>query len=360
MVGTIKRNKLIKKAYKKYIILFIAVILLVVFFVIWQRFISYSIESAELSNIILRDINSEDKNKKNGKPCVMAVFEGDKVSSEETPAGRIYSGIKKRASDFSLKAVELARHVYQDDEFTLGSYFQDAPKYIICHVDSPILDNIFSLGYSPIQHTKHFYVMKYHRTLTVFIVRHGETDANVRHILQGSGGDFELNENGIEQAAALGQELSNIDFNAAYTSALMRTRQTAQYILSENKYWDTRKKAVALSLLNDNSWGEAEGMVYATAVEKFGENSMNLGAIDDSDYVSPIGAETKYQAVNRFGWAMQSIVNDASKDGENILVVAHSSIAWWIQYATGVQTNLNNTDCVKLQFTDGTWTLKKY
>ena len=93
------------------------------------------------------------------------------------------------------------------------------------------------------------------------------------------------------------------------------------------------------------------------AIATFGAEALDLGAIDDASYQSPIGAETKYSAVGRFRWAMQGVVNSAGNDGTNALVVAHSSIVWWIQYATGVEMELDNADYVKLSFTDGVWSV---
>ena len=44
--------------------------------------------------------------------------------------------------------------------------------------------------------------------LRLILVRHGQTDANLNHLLQGQS-DGRLNAGGIEQAAALGERLKD-------------------------------------------------------------------------------------------------------------------------------------------------------
>ncbi|UCZ54831.1 histidine phosphatase family protein [Bacillus shivajii] len=65
--------------------------------------------------------------------------------------------------------------------------------------------------------------------LNIYLTRHGETQWNKENRLQGSK-DSELTDNGIENAIMLGKRLSNIDFNAIYSSTSERAFQTAKYI----------------------------------------------------------------------------------------------------------------------------------
>ena len=55
----------------------------------------------------------------------------------------------------------------------------------------------------------------------VYIVRHGETDANRQGIIQGQL-DTQLNEQGYQQAAIVGEYLKSIPFTAAFTSDAQR------------------------------------------------------------------------------------------------------------------------------------------
>jgi len=60
---------------------------------------------------------------------------------------------------------------------------------------------------------------------TVYIIRHGETDSNIRHTCIGHK-DIELNENGKMQAQELCQRLSEVHFDAIYSSPLTRAIST--------------------------------------------------------------------------------------------------------------------------------------
>ena len=61
------------------------------------------------------------------------------------------------------------------------------------------------------------------------MVRHGQTAANSRQLLQGRS-DYPLNETGREQAAAAAEMLSGIRFSKVYSSPLVRAVQTARII----------------------------------------------------------------------------------------------------------------------------------
>ena len=90
-------------------------------------------------------------------------------------------------------------------------------------------------------------------TKEIFIVRHGETEFNKLHIVQGSGVDSSLNDTGRAQAAALFETYKEIDFDLVYTSKLVRTRETAQLFLDKNI------PHIEDSDINEISWGIFEG-----------------------------------------------------------------------------------------------------
>ncbi|KAJ7080359.1 phosphoglycerate mutase-like protein [Mycena belliarum] len=64
----------------------------------------------------------------------------------------------------------------------------------------------------------------------IYVVRHGETQANRDGVVQGQL-DTELNAAGLEQARRVARALRAVHFDAAYSSDLLRALKTAQIIL---------------------------------------------------------------------------------------------------------------------------------
>lgn len=164
----------------------------------------------------------------------------------------------------------------------------------------------------------------------IYMVRHGRTYANEQGLLMGGDGNAELTPEAVDQAKAVGQALSDVSFDHAYTSTLGRTIDTASYLLEGAKQDDVARQQIRD--LDDISWGDAEGYTKQQFME---ENNLDefpdaFGDTDDADFVSPIHAETKYHFYQRFNNGMQQIIDDI-KPGENVLVVAHSSMQFWLE-----------------------------
>ena len=71
--------------------------------------------------------------------------------------------------------------------------------------------------------------------MRIYVIRHGETDANVRGILVGRT-DWPLNEKGRALARITGRALREVRFDRVFTSPLSRARETAQIMLAENAH----------------------------------------------------------------------------------------------------------------------------
>ena len=69
--------------------------------------------------------------------------------------------------------------------------------------------------------------------MLIYIVRHGETNLNVRGVVQGWL-DEPLNENGRFLAAVTGQNMKGIHFDACISSPFVRAAETAEIILRES------------------------------------------------------------------------------------------------------------------------------
>jgi len=99
---------------------------------------------------------------------------------------------------------------------------------------------------------------------TIYFTRHGETEWNVKKMIQGIK-DIPLNKKGEEQARLLGGKLKNIKFDAVFSSDLIRAKRTAEIIILE------KKLAVQMTkTLRERYFGKFEGQSFG------GEKNKNI------------------------------------------------------------------------------------
>ena len=88
---------------------------------------------------------------------------------------------------------------------------------------------------------------------TIYLVRHGQTNFNLKGIVQGSGIDSELNETGHKQAQRFYNHFKEVPFEVAYVSELKRTHQSiAPFTLGG-------LNQIIMPELNEINWGILEG-----------------------------------------------------------------------------------------------------
>ena len=66
--------------------------------------------------------------------------------------------------------------------------------------------------------------------MILYFVRHGESEANVQHVISNRASTFALTERGREQAQNLAGQLSDIPFTAIFSSPILRARETAEIL----------------------------------------------------------------------------------------------------------------------------------
>jgi len=89
--------------------------------------------------------------------------------------------------------------------------------------------------------------------MKIYLVRHGETDSNKRKIIQGSGIDGSLNDNGRLQAQQFFNHYKNVKFDAIYTSSLLRTQETmTPFLIKGQPIYQNED-------INEIKWGIHEG-----------------------------------------------------------------------------------------------------
>ena len=166
--------------------------------------------------------------------------------------------------------------------------------------------------------------------LKLYIVRHGKTLFNEKHLIQGCC-DSPLTEEGIQQAKKLHNELENIPFNACYVSPMHRAIETATTIIQD--------RDIPLFInnnLKEFSFGSIEGD---------GEEKLK--------FIYPIMQEKKvdgFDGDNMLDFTKRILkgldeIHQSNSDG-NILIVTHSGV---ITALLSTISNLPKKDIVHIK-----------
>ncbi len=147
--------------------------------------------------------------------------------------------------------------------------------------------------------------------MKLYLVRHGQTDFNIRDISQGRV-NTELNETGRAQARELAQKLKGKKFDAYYVSPLSRARDTARIIT------DGKADFIVDDLLIERSFGDFDGKVVNLG-EKVGD------LYDLKANISTGGIEPFSDVLSRTKQFLDKIKSSHAPDAE-ILIVAHGAL----------------------------------
>ena len=153
----------------------------------------------------------------------------------------------------------------------------------------------------------------------IYLVRHGQTDWNLQHRVQGRA-DIELNQTGIEQAEAVAQKLSDVKIDVCFASPLKRALKTAQIIHKGEIIIDER--------IIERGNGELEGRT------DWKEQGVNFNDPNEKRFK----IETLPELENRLSSFWNEILAKYQK--QNVLVVTHAGTAMWSQvYLYGMPEN---------------------
>ncbi len=149
---------------------------------------------------------------------------------------------------------------------------------------------------------------------TLYIIRHGQTDLNLRGIVQGRGVNSPLNDTGRKQAQAFYTFYKDEGFDKIYTSTLLRTHQTVEPFLQ------TGLPMEALAGLDEIGWGIYEGKEQTREIMEGFSNLIarwRSGKLD----VCVDGGETPIQLAERQRVALDHILS--KKEEERVLICMH-------------------------------------
>jgi len=150
---------------------------------------------------------------------------------------------------------------------------------------------------------------------TLYFVRHGETDYNLRRIMQGRRINGPLNNTGRRQARALARRFADTPFDAIYASSLRRAEETAAIIAAHHP--DTPFHT--LDALQEMSWGVYEGQPAQQVADAFDAITASWQEGRFEERVE--GGESILEVQQRALEAMDHILSHHA--GEQVLVVTH-------------------------------------
>ncbi len=145
--------------------------------------------------------------------------------------------------------------------------------------------------------------------VTIYVLRHGETDWNQQGRVQGST-DNSLNAKGREQAAAVASQLATVSVDHIYSSGLTRAIQTADA-------FKDKAPVTPQPMLNERSFGIYEGKIEKDVAKEWGSRLTSL--TDDME-----GGESLASIAKRVSAATREIV--ARHSGGTVMIVAHGGV----------------------------------
>ena len=141
--------------------------------------------------------------------------------------------------------------------------------------------------------------------MKIYVVRHGETDWNNKHLVQGLI-DNPLNEKGREQAKNISEFFKDKNIKKFYSSPLCRAVETLEIIKKENKI---NAPTITLNGFLERDFGSLEG----AKVKDF---------LSLKDPQSEPGYEQNKDLEKRVMDAFDTVINS----GENSIITAHAHV----------------------------------
>jgi len=151
-------------------------------------------------------------------------------------------------------------------------------------------------------------------TKKIYIVRHGQTDFNLKGIVQGSGVDSSLNDHGRLQAQFFFEMYKGIAFDKIYTSTLRRTQETIAPFIQRGIPFET------LSGLNEISWGKKEGQAITPEEDEYYNYMLSQWQKGDTS-LRIEGGESPDEVVIRMKPAVSHIMSKQNE--QTILICMH-------------------------------------
>ncbi len=152
----------------------------------------------------------------------------------------------------------------------------------------------------------------------LYILRHGRTDWNDKHKIQGHT-DIPLNDEGCRMAEKAAEEYKDVHFDICFCSPLIRARETADILL----------KGRDIPIVYDNrliemSFGDYEGVENSFDIP---DCPINVLFREPDKYIDPPGgAESLDDLFARTGTFLREKAYPLTDQGKDVLIVGHGAM----------------------------------
>ncbi len=148
---------------------------------------------------------------------------------------------------------------------------------------------------------------------TIYLIRHGQTDYNKMHIVQGRGVDSSLNSYGQLQARAFYEIYHAVGFEVVLTSKLKRTHETIQPFIETGISWEQFED------IDEMDWGIHEGKSRTPEMVVVYKNMMDQWAQGNFDAKLENG-ESANELAQRI---LKFIAHLVERPEQKILICSH-------------------------------------
>lgn len=196
--------------------------------------------------------------------------------------------------------------------------------------------------------------------LELYIIRHGESMGNIGYngrtdLTLREGVDPVLSEKGISQAVAAGEFLAETDFDAVYSSALMRAVRTAGEIIKKQ----TNKKSLFIHpVFTEMGIPEEYHSVSMDELRELCGTAVIADGVDPDSKLMESTAGSDEKGLFERGKRAIDYLRSKYKNGEKVAVISHAAfITYMVFYIMGYtekvpafDIDFNNTGITKVKF----------
>ncbi len=150
----------------------------------------------------------------------------------------------------------------------------------------------------------------------LYIMRHGKTDWNERHKLQGRT-DIPLNDEGRRMAREAAVLCKDVHFDVCYCSPLIRAKETAELVMEGRDI-----PIITDDRLMEMGFGGYEGVENSFSIP---DHPVNVLFFHPESYIAGNGAESLDELYSRTGSFLKEIVYPQLEENRDILIVGHGA-----------------------------------